>query len=131
MQIDSVSKWKRERGKQRILERVTAAYGHMLLVDGLFQADAHPGNILVQQGASGSCRLPCASTDTVRSEIRVQPLAADEWPLPGFRFRFRCLAMLLCGQVAALCLRGTLGVTLAEEGNLAGLVMLVSFHLSK
>lgn len=50
MQIDSVSKWKRERGKQRILERVTAAYGHMLLVDGLFQADAHPGNILVQQG---------------------------------------------------------------------------------
>ena len=50
LQIDSISKWKREHAKQRILERVTAAYGHMLLVDGLFQADAHPGNILVQPG---------------------------------------------------------------------------------
>ena len=51
VQLDSVSAWKRKQAKQRILGRVTNAYGHMLLVDGLFQADAHPGNILVQPGA--------------------------------------------------------------------------------
>ena len=52
LQLDQVSAWKRRQAKQRILGRVTAAYGHMLLVDGLFQADAHPGNILVQPGAA-------------------------------------------------------------------------------
>ena len=31
----------------RILSRVSEAYGRMMLLDGLFQADGHPGNILV------------------------------------------------------------------------------------
>lgn len=35
---------------QRILSRVSEAYGRMLLLDGLFQADGHPGNILVMKG---------------------------------------------------------------------------------
>ena len=54
--LQSLSPWQRDRAKARILSRVTAAYGHMLLVDGLFQADAHPGNILVQPGMLGFSR---------------------------------------------------------------------------
>lgn len=33
-----------------ILSRVCEAYGRMLLLQGLFQADCHPGNILVMKG---------------------------------------------------------------------------------
>ncbi|CAD7702937.1 unnamed protein product [Ostreobium quekettii] len=36
--------------KRRILSRVSEAYGRMILIDGLFQADGHPGNILVLEG---------------------------------------------------------------------------------
>ena len=35
---------------RRILSRVSEAYGRMVLLDGLFQADGHPGNILVMSG---------------------------------------------------------------------------------
>ena len=35
---------------RRILTRVSEAYGRMVLLDGLFQADGHPGNIMVMQG---------------------------------------------------------------------------------
>ena len=34
-----------------IMERVAEAFGVMILGSGLFQADAHPGNILVLPGA--------------------------------------------------------------------------------
>ena len=37
---------------RRILDRVARAYGYMMLRRGLFQADAHPGNILVMPGAA-------------------------------------------------------------------------------
>jgi predicted unusual protein kinase regulating ubiquinone biosynthesis (AarF/ABC1/UbiB family) len=33
-----------------ILSQVSQAYGLMILGEGLFQADGHPGNILVQRG---------------------------------------------------------------------------------
>lgn len=33
-----------------ILSQVSQAYGLMILGEGLFQADGHPGNILVQKG---------------------------------------------------------------------------------
>ena len=32
-------------------DRISEAYGRMILGEGLFQADGHPGNILLQQGA--------------------------------------------------------------------------------
>lgn len=35
---------------RHILARVSEAYGMMILGEGLFQADGHPGNIMVQQG---------------------------------------------------------------------------------
>jgi predicted unusual protein kinase regulating ubiquinone biosynthesis (AarF/ABC1/UbiB family) len=35
---------------RRILSRVSEAYGRMVLLDGLFQADGHPGNIMVLKG---------------------------------------------------------------------------------
>ena len=41
----------RRAASRRLLHRIADAYGHMMLVDGLFQADAHPGNILVMRGA--------------------------------------------------------------------------------
>ncbi len=31
----------------RVAKMITEAYGHQILIDGLFQADPHPGNILV------------------------------------------------------------------------------------
>ena len=33
-----------------LAEAITSAYGHQIMVDGLFQADPHPGNILVLPG---------------------------------------------------------------------------------
>ncbi|KAL6766353.1 AKC2 [Auxenochlorella protothecoides x Auxenochlorella symbiontica] len=36
----------------RVLDRVSEAYGRMILLDGLFQADCHPGNILVMKGGT-------------------------------------------------------------------------------
>jgi predicted unusual protein kinase regulating ubiquinone biosynthesis (AarF/ABC1/UbiB family) len=37
-----------------ILSQVSQAYGLMILGEGLFQADGHPGNILVQRGGSNT-----------------------------------------------------------------------------
>lgn len=44
----------RQAASSRILNRVTEAYGHMILLDGLFQADCHPGNIIVMKGTLGN-----------------------------------------------------------------------------
>eukprot|EP00887_Chlorella_sp_A99_P006757 scaffold3.g6757.t1 len=45
----SLSEATRRLAARRILSRVSEAYGRMLLLDGLFQADGHPGNILVMR----------------------------------------------------------------------------------
>ncbi len=44
------SEFKKQAAARRILSHVSEAYGRMLLYDGLFQADGHPGNILVRKG---------------------------------------------------------------------------------
>ena len=44
---DSLPKWQQDLGKRLLLRRVGEAYGRMVLGPGLFQADCHPGNILV------------------------------------------------------------------------------------
>ena len=49
----SLSEATKQLAAKRILGRVSEAYGRMLLLDGLFQADGHPGNILVMKG--GCC----------------------------------------------------------------------------
>lgn len=46
----SLSAATKQMAAKRILSRVSEAYGRMLLLDGLFQADGHPGNILVMKG---------------------------------------------------------------------------------
>jgi predicted unusual protein kinase regulating ubiquinone biosynthesis (AarF/ABC1/UbiB family) len=46
----NLSEAQRRLGARRILSRVSEAYGRMVLLDGLFQADGHPGNILVMKG---------------------------------------------------------------------------------
>ena len=45
----SLSEATRRMAARRILSRVSEAYGRMVLLDGLFQADGHPGNILVMK----------------------------------------------------------------------------------
>lgn len=49
-----LSESKRAMAKRMIMSNVGEAYGRMLLLDGLFQADGHPGNILVLRGARGT-----------------------------------------------------------------------------
>ncbi|EIE21462.1 ABC1-domain-containing protein [Coccomyxa subellipsoidea C-169] len=46
-----LSQRKKKAAAKRIMERVAEAFGTMMLETGLFQADAHPGNILVMKGA--------------------------------------------------------------------------------
>ena len=45
-----LSQRKRRAAVERIIHRVAEAYGRQLLYTGLFQADGHPGNILVMKG---------------------------------------------------------------------------------
>lgn len=49
-EMSGLSEGRRKLAARRILKRVSEAYGRMLLLDGLFQADGHPGNILVLPG---------------------------------------------------------------------------------
>ncbi len=46
----NLSRKKRKVAVERIVHRVAEAYGRQLLYGGLFQADGHPGNILVMKG---------------------------------------------------------------------------------
>ncbi len=48
--IEKLSPLQRRLGIKRILSTVSEAYGRMMLYEGLFQADNHPGNILVMKG---------------------------------------------------------------------------------
>ncbi|KAL3146246.1 hypothetical protein ABBQ32_002949 [Trebouxia sp. C0010 RCD-2024] len=45
-----LSVFEKTQAAQLILSRICEAYGRMLLLQGLFQADCHPGNILVMKG---------------------------------------------------------------------------------
>lgn len=49
-QFQNLSEATKKIAAHRILSRVSEAYGRMVLMDGLFQADGHPGNILVMKG---------------------------------------------------------------------------------
>ena len=40
----------RRAAAKKVLARVCRAYGRMILGEGLFQADSHPGNIFVRRG---------------------------------------------------------------------------------
>jgi predicted unusual protein kinase regulating ubiquinone biosynthesis (AarF/ABC1/UbiB family) len=48
--VQHLPQWQRELAARRVLERVSEAYGRMILGEGLFQADGHPGNIMVTPG---------------------------------------------------------------------------------
>lgn len=56
-----LSEAKRALAKRMIMSNVSEAYGRMLLLDGLFQADGHPGNILVLRGATHHLNTTSAS----------------------------------------------------------------------
>ncbi|KAG2426342.1 hypothetical protein HXX76_013099 [Chlamydomonas incerta] len=48
--VAKLSPLQRDLAKRRILTRVSEAYGRMIFGEGLFQADGHPGNILIGRG---------------------------------------------------------------------------------
>lgn len=48
-EFQNLSEATKRMAARRILSRVSEAYGRMVLLDGLFQADGHPGNILVMK----------------------------------------------------------------------------------
>ena len=48
--FQNLSEATRRLAARTILSKVSEAYGRMILLDGLFQADGHPGNILVMKG---------------------------------------------------------------------------------
>lgn len=50
--MEKLSPLQRRWGIKRILGAVSEAYGRMMLYEGLFQADGHPGNILVMKGGA-------------------------------------------------------------------------------
>lgn len=48
--VQGMSPAMQKKARQRILHRIADAYGQMIIGSGLFQADPHPGNIMVMQG---------------------------------------------------------------------------------
>lgn len=60
-----------------IMERVAEAFGVMILGSGLFQADAHPGNILVLKGAARRAQSPWPGSSP--SPMMWGPLWAVAW----------------------------------------------------
>lgn len=57
--------------KNNILRDLTAAYGHMILRDGHFQADPHPGNILICKGGRVAL-LDYGQTKVLTERMRLQ-----------------------------------------------------------
>lgn len=57
----------RQMAARRLLARVAEAYGRMLLLDGLFQADCHPGNILVKP--NGNIGAPPTTLPQIRVSL--------------------------------------------------------------
>ncbi|GIL52831.1 hypothetical protein Vafri_8592 [Volvox africanus] len=48
--VSQMSPRARDAAKRLILSRISEAYGRMIFGEGLFQADGHPGNILIGRG---------------------------------------------------------------------------------
>ena len=48
--VEGLSPAVRKIAQAKILHRVVDAYGLMMIKSGLFQADPHPGNILIMKG---------------------------------------------------------------------------------
>ena len=54
--------------KRRVFSRIAEAYGRMMLLEGLFNADGHPGNILVMPGVKP---ILCVALSMVKWEIEL------------------------------------------------------------
>ena len=70
--IGKLSPMQRKLGIRRILGAVSEAYGRMMLYEGLFQADGHPGNILVMRGGRRrrcACPTTCGIQDLQLCDI--------------------------------------------------------------
>jgi len=66
-----LSEKERRVASKRILTRLSEAYGRMIIVDGVFQADGHPGNILVMGGGTVGL-LDYGQSKTLSDEQRLK-----------------------------------------------------------
>ena len=55
---DVADKHLQDEGKIKLMESLIAAYAQLMLVDGVFQADPHPGNLLLTKGTAEGEWLP-------------------------------------------------------------------------
>ena len=55
--VQGMSPAMQKKARQRILHRIADAYGQMIIGSGLFQADPHPGNIMVMKGEKSDCKV--------------------------------------------------------------------------
>ncbi|KAK9798604.1 hypothetical protein WJX73_007340 [Symbiochloris irregularis] len=82
-----LSQWQQDLGKRVLLSRVSEAYGRMILGPGLFQADCHPGNILVSDCGLvglvdfGQCKQLPLATQLSFAELLLRLGAAGDAPL--------------------------------------------------
>lgn len=76
--------------------RIAGAYGHQILIDGLFQADPHPGNILVLPGG-GIALLDFGLTKELPEQIRLSfarlVIAVANRDMPAILASFRELGV--------------------------------------
>eukprot|EP00850_Spirogloea_muscicola_P022824 SM000313S11974 [mRNA] locus=s313:57890:61361:- [translate_table: standard] len=78
--------------KKSILRDLSAAYGHMILSDGHFQADPHPGNILVCRGGKVAL-LDYGQTKVLPDRMRlalagtILAICADDTPAMASHLR--------------------------------------------
>jgi predicted unusual protein kinase regulating ubiquinone biosynthesis (AarF/ABC1/UbiB family) len=84
--FQNLSQATRRLAARRILDRVSEAYGRMVLLDGLFQADGHPGNILVMKGEP---RAPPAAAAPATSRSAAAAAAPRRPAAPPRRARHR------------------------------------------
>lgn len=75
--VQGMSASMQRRARQRILSRIADAYGLMIIGSGLFQADPHPGNIMVLAGDTLEC---CSFMYAKRRPMETtSPVTVDKW----------------------------------------------------
>lgn len=91
-----------------IMKRIIAAYTHMIFVDGVFQSDPHPGNILfrVEDGELRLCILDFGQVKVFPEEFQAQVVKTS------FAYLVRDVDGFLAGMVG-------LGFVTAAEAELA------------
>lgn len=71
-EMKHVSKTRRKRFARRVLKKMAQSYGEMVLSRGFFQADSHPGNVLVTNRMADIALLDFGQTKRFSESTRLQ-----------------------------------------------------------